>query len=179
MKPCIKCFLRKKRRSFPPSERKVAVLLYFPGRGDKPSFSVYNRRTRGGPVWAGACRVRPGFMRKLVCRFGQNVRVRQSRRLPMTPLNASCSWTCIGHMAQAGTGQHQSRVAIRACNAEETLIERCPVGVPDARALRRRPAAVQRFGKTAIHRESPGGFKALKQRHCFCPIPRPSPYSAM
>lgn len=124
MKPCIKCFLRKKRRSFPPSERKVAVLLYFPGRGDKPSFSVYNRRTRGGPVWAGACRVRPGFMRKLVCRFGQNVRVRQSRCLPMTPLNASCSWTCIGHMAQAGTDQHQSRVAIRACNAEETLSSR-------------------------------------------------------
>ena len=124
MKPCIKCFLRKKRRSFPPSERKVAVLLYFPGRGDKPSFSGYNRRTRGGPVWAGACRVRPGFMRKLVCRFGQNVRVRQSRRLPMTPLNASCSWTCIGHMAQAGTDQHQSSVAIRACNAEETLSSR-------------------------------------------------------
>lgn len=127
MNPCFKCFLRKKRRSFPPSERKVAVLLYFPGRGAVNGVSASTTaEPAGGPAWVGAYRVRPGFMRKLVCRFGQNVRVRQSRHLPMTPLNASSSWSscCIGHMAQAGTDQHQSSVAIRACNAEETLSSR-------------------------------------------------------
>lgn len=125
--PLLQMLLRKKRRSFPPVREEGCGAFIFSRQGAVNGVSASTTaEPAGGPVWDGACRVRPGFMRKLVCRFGQNVRVRQSRHLPMTPLNASSSWSscCIGHMAQAGTDQHQSSVAIRACNAEETLSSR-------------------------------------------------------